>query len=494
MSRKSPVDTNPFPPGALHSRYDPRAEAERYIAALNPGKGIEYFILIEPGRGYLIPVLQKRYPAAKIIALHADPAFRSAGGEETIPAWFPGDGPGIQQFLETEIPDVEARYIRVIEWRPGLRVYGEKYRRLLSEAVDFIKRVDANKRTARGFGQRWIKNFFKNLGLLRILLEPKPFEGPLVITGSGPGLEEALPIIQRLQRAGPLFTLAAASSVKALVQGGIHPDLIISTDGGSWALLHLHECFRCRADPPAPLAANLCAALPSQCAALPLMVLNDGSLWQNLVFRTLGIPSVRIPQRGTVSASALDLALSLCGGNIFIAGMDLANRDIRTHARPYGFDPLFWGKASRFAPFYSRIFCRAGAINRGGSQGIYAAWFQRQLADWPGRVYSRVYSLGNNNPVFQALNPWDQPGGELAPRREDGPPAGEFLGAAAPAGISPGRGAAILAEALTAAPAGEALAAELAPLLFPDEKTVSAGMLAEAIRAIARPYSGGTDG
>jgi hypothetical protein len=494
MSREPPVERNRFPPGtaALHSRYDPRAEAERYIAALNPGSGIEYFILIEPGLGYLVPALQKKYPASKIIALHADPVFKPAGGEGTIPAWFPGDGPGIQQFLENEIPDVEAQYIRVIEWRPGLRVYGEKYLWLLSEAVDFIKRIDANKRTARGFGQRWIKNFFKNLGLLRVLLGPKPFAGPLVITGSGPGLEEALPIIQGLKNDGPLFTLAAASSVKALAQGGINPDLIISTDGGSWALLHLHECFRRWAAPPAPLAANLCAALPSQCSSLPIMVLNDGSLWQSLVFRTLGIPSIRIPQRGTVSASALDLALLLCGGNIFIAGMDLAARDIRTHARPYGFDPLFWGTASRFAPFYSRIFCRAGAINRGGSQGIYAAWFQRQLAGWPGRVYS----MGNNNPVFQALNPWDHPGRGLCTRREERFPAGEFFGApaAVPAGINAGRGAAILAEALTTAPAAEALAAELAPLLFPNEKNVSAGALAEEIRAIARPYSGGSDG
>ncbi|MDR1100170.1 MAG: DUF115 domain-containing protein, partial [Treponema sp.] len=396
--------------GALHSRYNPQGEAERYIDTLKPGGEIKYFILIEPGLAYLAPVLKKKYPAAKIIALHVDRVFMSAAARAPeIPAWFLGDGPGLQQFLEHEIPDVEARFIRIVEWRPSLRVYGEKYRWLLAETAEFIKRIDANKRTVRGFGKRWLGNFFKNLGLLRRLLKPEPFDGPLLITGSGPSLERAIPLIGELKKTGDLFILAASSSVKALVFGGIIPDLVISTDGGVWALRHLYECFRRRDrdGPPPPLAANLCAALPSQCSSLPLMVLNDGSLWQNLVLQGLGIPSVRVPQRGTVSASALDLALLLSSGPIFIAGMDLALRDIKTHVRPYGFDPLFREKASRFTPFYAQSFCRATELNQGGAYRIYASWFQTQTAAWP----DRIFSLGDNNAVFEKLRLFQNPVG-----------------------------------------------------------------------------------
>jgi hypothetical protein len=458
------------------------------VAALNPGKEIEYFILIEPGLGYLVPVLQKKYPGTRIIALHVDRAFQKASGELKIPAWFLGDEPGIQRFLEAHIPDTEARFIRIIEWRPGLGVYGEKYLWLMSEAADFIKRIDANKRTVRCFGKRWLGNFFRNLDMLRILVPPKTLTGPLLVTGSGPSLEDSLPLIARLKKTGPLFVLAAASSVKALVRGGVSPDMLISSDGGAWALFHLHECFR-RGKPGDSrplLAANLCAALPSQCSALPVMVLNDGSLWQSLVFQGLGIPSLTIPPRGTVSASALELALVLSRGNIFITGMDLSLADIKTHVRPYGFDPLFWGQASRFRPFYSQIFFRAGAINQGKSLDIYARWFHQQAAAWP----DRIFSLGNNNPVFQSLKPWDHPGGGLAGQKKPAPPEKTAWETRA-AGENLGRGLQILTEALKSPALGEALNGELAPLLFPGGRRISAGELAEGLQALARPYSEG---
>jgi hypothetical protein len=474
----------------LHSRYKPQAEAERYLDALDLGAETEYFILIEPGLGYLIPPLKKKRPAAKIIALHVDEAFRSAAPEDSpVPAWFSGGAPGLQRFLEDLIPDVEARFIRIIEWRPSLRVYGQAYLTLLSETVEFVKRIDANARTAQGFGRRWVRNFFKNLRLPRFPLKPASFDSPLLITGAGPSLEEVIPLIKERKKNGSLFILAAASSVKALIQGGLVPDLVLSADGGGWALRHLYECFRLsgRREAPPPLAANLSAALPSQCSRLPLMILDDGSLWQRTVLRGLGLPSLTMPQRGTVSAAALDLALALSRGNIFIAGVDLSVRDIKTHARPYGFDPLFQGNASRFSPFYSQMFNRAREINRGGSHRIYASWFSRQAASWP----DRVFSLGNNHELFQGLNPRNSPAEkwpERAARQNPGPYLGE------PVTTSGGgcvvRGAEILIRALADPVVAARLGGELSPLLFPGQRAVPAGELAEAVLSITRPYSG----
>jgi hypothetical protein len=495
MPGGTPLQKNEKTAPALHSRYNPQGEAERYIDSLKPGGIVKYFILIEPGLGYLVPALQKRYPGAALIALHLDRAFESAARAAGIPAWFPGDGPGPQQFLEDQIPDTEARFIRIIEWRPGLRVYGEKYLRILEEAANFIKRIDANARTTRNFGKRWLKNFLKNLRLLDFPLKPEPFDRPLVITGSGPSLEAVIPLIGDLKKTAPLFVLAASSSVRALAWGGIVPDLVFSADGGGWALRHLYECFRLskRDGPPPPLAANLCAALPSQCAALPMVALNDGSLWQRMVLRGLGIPSLTVPPRGTVSAAALDLALILNRGNICIAGLDLSIRDIRTHVKPYGFDSLLWEGAFRLDPFYAKSFRRAEGIREGGSHRIYAAWFQKQVAAWP----DRIFSLGNNNSVFQRLKSWDKTGGQTAVRgntQESG-----LLGEPMP--VPPGersaRGAEILARALLDPGPAAALTAELAPLLFPHDpgQTEAApGELAEELRALARPYAEGRRG
>jgi hypothetical protein len=90
---------------------------------------------------------------------------------------------------------------------------------------------------------------------------------------------------------------------------------------------------------------------------------------------------------GTVTATAVELALSLTKGDIYLAGMDLGVKDIRSHVRPYAFDYLQSEKANRFTPVYSQTFTRSSLIQGGGSLDIYSAWFKKQLLSWPKRVY-----------------------------------------------------------------------------------------------------------
>jgi hypothetical protein len=285
------------------------------------------------------------------------------------------------------------------------------------------------------------------------------------------------------------FVIAPSSSVMALAAGGVRPDLILSTDGGGWALLHLYECLRGGAAPV--MAASLSAALPSQCGGLPLLPLGDGSLWQRLVLETLGIPHLALPQRGTVTASALDLAFALGAGEACIAGTDLGLRDLRSHARPYSFDRLRAEGASRFRPEYSQAFTRSIGINGGGSHRIYAAWFKEQLQSWKGRLYT----LGNNNPVFGELKPWgNRPG-----KPEQGKPGFRLI--TRPLPDKPVRAAvnrilAALEDPRTAGP----LYRELAPLLLPDLVPGSVSgpdlpppdqgirALAAEVEILARPY------
>jgi hypothetical protein len=479
---------------SLHSRYDPWGEAEKYLDSLRLGASVEYFILVEPGKGYLVPILKRRFPRAKIVILHAAPP--PGEGHEGVPVWYPGCGKSVTRFLEGEIPDTEAGTVKLIEWRPALALYGRACLELLNGAANFIRRADANARTLRGFGRRWARNFFRNLGLPLRFAEGKTLAGPVVITGSGPGLEDVLPEIRAMEPR-PLI-LAASSSVTALYAGGLAPDMVIGTDGSGWALVHLRECLRrppetgpAGAAPGAPfsLALNLCAALPSQCAEAPVVVLNDGSLWQSLALGGLGIPSLTVPSRGTVTASALDLALALGAGPVFLCGMDLAVRDIRTHARPYGFDFLIRDRATRLSPLYSLAYTRARELGRGKSHEVYAAWFDEERRSWPGRVFS----LGPNHPVFDSLK---IPGPDKNGAALSGavPPAGPRRNdPAAPACVrqsGPADRAALAAEILVAALRDPALAAplvrELAPLLFPGRKEAELCEVAAELRALAR--------
>ncbi|MDR3167289.1 MAG: DUF115 domain-containing protein [Treponema sp.] len=473
----------------LHSRYNPQGEAEKYIRSLELAPDIRFFILPEPGLGYIIPPLRQRFPQAKIIVLHLSDFFTDPGGGispfpegPSSAVWSPGSGIGLQQFLENEIPDTEAKTVKIIQWRPALAAYGEGYLRLLTETADFIKRIDANKRTVRGFGLRWVRNFFRNIRLLRSIVTYPPLSRPVIVTGAGPSLEESIPLIGEVTKRGGLI-LAASSSVPALATGGLAPDLVISTDGGGWALFHLYEGLRRgrgKKTPPFDLAAGLNAALPSQCGELPLLPISDGSLWQDLILRRLGIPFTALPQRGTVTASALDLAFFLTRGRVFIAGVDLSHRDIRTHARPYSFERFQEEGASRFCPVYTQDFLRSRAIASGGSHGIYASWFSRQLAAYPGRLFS----LGKNHSLFGGLKIREgtdlDTGGDLprgVPRkfwinRED----------------LTGRAAALLFDALNDEKTAAALTGELAPLVLPDQETPGPALLRQALSPILKAY------
>ncbi|MDR2194222.1 MAG: DUF115 domain-containing protein [Treponema sp.] len=371
----------------LHSRYNPSIEAEKYIDSLPLRQGIRFFILIEPGMGYMIPVLEKKFPGVTIVALHVEDVYPEGN---------------VQSLLEKVIPDMEASAIEIIEWRPSLSLYKERYVHLMAETVTFIKRIDANKRTTAYFGKKWFGNFFKNIAIIDTFLVPEKYSGSCVIAGAGPSLEEVLPIIKKLKETNNVFVLAASSAVEPFLHADLRPDMVIATDGGNWALFHLfstlrlHKQHRKKQENKNTLAISTVAALPSQAASFPVLLMTDGSRWQKIVLAELGLPFLNMIQRGTVTASALDLAFMLFQGNVFIAGMDLANDDIRAHARPYPLD-FYMEHADRLTCAYSAAF--AHTADAMGSMSIYAEWFKKQLPSYP----KRLYTIGSNNSVFSGL-------------------------------------------------------------------------------------------
>ena len=383
------------------------------------------------------------------------------------------DAMSVQDFLEKETPEIDASCIRIIEWRPSLNYYKEAYVKILSMTVEFIKRTDAGISTVSAFGRRWVKNFFKNLGGLQQVLLYRTMELPVIVTGSGPSLEKALPVIRQMQD-GALI-IASSSSILTLAHGGVSADIVIAADGGSWALHHIYPYFR-NASCGGVIAANLCAALPSQCGGIPRLVINDGGLWQSIILHELALPSVVISQKGTVTAAAVELAMQLSGGNIYIAGMDFSVRDIRTHARPYAFDRLLYESAARLSPVYSKSFFRSGLIRESGDYGIYASWFKNKLASWP----KRIFSLGGGHEIFKdtLFSP------ASIPEKKHINECFKTINVNNTGNFQK-RGADALLSAVKDIRYSKNLIAELTPLLFPGERIVTGEKMENAIRGIS---------
>jgi len=406
----------------LHSRYDPRTEADKYVESLKIAGSPHCFVLVEPGLEYLVPALSRRYPQARLLAVHCSLFIKKTLAEQehaSLPperSWFPDSAENITSFLERTIPETELPTVKVIEWRASLQAYGPSLLPLWQEIADFLKRGNANVRTVQAFGARWLKNAIRNLGLSLRALAYETGDLPVAVAGAGPSLSAVLPLLKKAKEEGACMVVAVSSAVPALLAGDLVPDLVIATDGGFWARHHLADYLRHSSrKEPIPVAAALTAALPSQFALQGTLMLADASRWQTALLRALDLPFFSAPQRGTVTATALDVALGLTTGTVYLAGFDLAHRDMLTHATPYALDLLIDVKADRFQPAYSQSYARACRIEAGGSLAVYAAWFKQHLP----RYARRLRGLTGIHPdlsFLPAADRIDSDGKRRAPR------------------------------------------------------------------------------
>jgi hypothetical protein len=383
----------------LHSAYNPEKEARKYIDSLSIPSTAAYLILIECGRGYLIPPLREKCPDAKIISLHFCDEYR-VPGEGADASWSPALPLSLDDFLEQHIEDTESSRIKIVEWRPALALSGASYTRLLAETAAFIRRADANKRSADYFRQRRLKNRRRNLLIAAHApaahTPAAPHRADMIVCAAGPGLAAAAAAISALRAQGNCALLAVSSAARALLARGLYPDIVFSCDSGNWARLHLFELFRQKIPRPPLIAAALSAALPSNAAAFPLLFFGDGSAEEAALLSKHGLPPLALAERGTVTAAALDFALAWTAGRVFLAGADLACAGLATHAAPYAFDRLSDEVSGRLSPAYHLRFERACALDRGGSFKVYADWFAKKAGRYP----ARLFNLGENNRAF----------------------------------------------------------------------------------------------
>ncbi|MDR2490876.1 MAG: DUF115 domain-containing protein [Spirochaetaceae bacterium] len=413
---KSPYPTVRAGNLALHSLYNPLSEAEKFAASLAVPQNLRCCILIECALGYIIPFLRKKMHGAKIVSLHVSDFYTSDAlynspiyienkqffDEAAADAvWSPSRGP-LTAFLETAIDDTEAAYIKIIEWRPSLAVYGEKYAALLSDAAAFIQRIDANRRTTAGFGRRWFVNAIKNISHINKTVYLKaPLRTGCIVAGAGPSLDADLPALHKAA-AGPAppLVIAVAAALPSLLDCGVKPDIVITSDGGNWALFHLYQYVRaCKtgggggtarqggaAHSPPPLGFCVNAALPAPVFDGPTFAIAVHN-YESALLEAAGVPHIRLAARGTVSATAVDVALRITDGAVWTIGIDLAAADIATHARSYYFNGFPPEQDCRLRPAYSRQFEKAHNTKRGGSLNVYAAWFKEFRAAHHGRLF-----------------------------------------------------------------------------------------------------------
>jgi hypothetical protein len=285
----------------------------------------------------------------------------------------------------------------------ALTGFDEQWYKQIEEKVrSWTMKDDINTATHRRFGQRWVRNFLRNMsairdcpGILRlsnlasVSIFRKPF--PVFLAAAGPSLDKIKLLLNDIQKR--CVIVAVDTNLRFFVDNGIQPDFVLVADPQFWNSRHLDHCV-CEKN-------KLQTALIAEPAVYPPVL--------NLPFKNKFLCSSMLPvgkfiekqvdekgrlgAGGSVASSAWDFARFLGTKEIWIAGLDLAFPDLKTHFRGARFEEISNSQSNRFnpaekwvahalrdgSPFKARS-VSGGQVTTDKRLSLYAAWFENQFS------------------------------------------------------------------------------------------------------------------
>ena len=355
IKAKDDADTAQCNQNYLHSRYSPLNEAERFFSkweSENPIKSSSVIILLEPGLGYLLDIIRnKNLKNASILVIFYSRETYSyclnKGLLHGTASWHPDSGVTLDHFLAEHLPETLSDNLLLMEWAPGKSCFPSESVSIRKDFMAYLRILQGNTITTIKFGRKWFYNSVRNYLEQDFSLCLNKIQKNILIVASGYTLNTRLAEIRSKKES--YFIAALPSSVKCLLNEGIVPDMIITTDPGYYASLHY------RSFPEESLiAAPLTISPPG---FQRNMVGIDQNTWLDRLYNPQGnLFQLKSPEMGTVAATALKIMHDISGKNIYIAGLDLCYKGILEHAAPHEFDILSVLDSGRLEPeLYRRM-------------------------------------------------------------------------------------------------------------------------------------------
>lgn len=376
----------------LHSSYNPQNEAERFVLSLECHFIPKIVFVAEPALGYCIPFLRKRFPESKIATIRYVHTFDSYNTlfDETF--YFCAD---TENQFETQLINIAGEEnicaSLFISWPPAANIFSEQDRHFWQTVKRILEKSKTLLVTKSYFSKRWIKNTISFCMNVRHTVKLLPFHAPVVIAASGPSIQSAIPQLRVFRKKYVLLCVSSALSI--LEKYTLLPDIVISTDGGWWATQHLLPLDADK-NSSIPLALSPEAACRKQQlqknTIIPLEY-SDGfesklfSIWKACCTIS-GMPAQR---NGTVSGTAVELALSLTDKDVFACGLDLAENDGFQHAQPNRLEVREAATDFRLLPTEFR---QTKSRFSSSSLHIYRDWFAGQSD----RLSQRFFRLSDS--------------------------------------------------------------------------------------------------
>jgi hypothetical protein len=319
----------------LHSRYNPRREASRFLESITLDHPEGVVILVGDGTGVVLSELQKKHPRTRVLALPPVIADQDSGSPRmAVPREYAGT-------IRANLHPLDVTAVQLLTW-PGAEGALPEWTEAVHETVlASIREMQAELATVGSFGRLWFLNALRRSIMLDEHATVQFTGGGILCAAAGPGLADLLhdfPVTERSRV--PL--IAASSALRWLDHHQFRPVLAVHTDGGVWARRYAFDAERNNTVVALPLRASTTRSgpvLPVRIGWIGELLAPDSDRW------------IHLPEEPTVGATLLDLAHELAPTVPLVAiGLDLCSRDLLGHARPHRNDQFIAAQSDRLHP------------------------------------------------------------------------------------------------------------------------------------------------
>ncbi len=315
----------------IHSRFDPKKEAERFATELPHDGSERIYLLFGAGLGYILPYLIER---EKVTIIWMEPhqffikeAFQIFDFSKPL---LEGKlilitGEGLEDQLSEAVKGKGTHPISFVPHRGSWQWRESDYLKLRHTAEQMFHKKDVNLATLTRFEKIWAKNICYNLPELSKFRPISDLFGiaegiSIVVCGAGPSLSESIPELTKYRN--QFLLLAVDTALPILTSFGVDPDLIFSVDPQALNSQYLEDysgdgilIF----DPTSTYLSLRLDKGPNKgfvtSSPFPLI---------GLLERTGNGEIGSVPFGGSVSTNAASLATLMGAKSVFLVGQDLS--------------------------------------------------------------------------------------------------------------------------------------------------------------------------
>ena len=376
----------------LNSAYDPEKEAERFVCNIKQDFRPSRIFFLEPCIPYAVHFLNQKFKNIPLTIIRYTHSFDSFNDSKNKTIFFENENQFQMELSFFREEDFFSSFF--IEWPSSKNAFSEISRKVhdaIKKQLDFSKTLLV---TRNYFSSRWFKNKIIFSKYAQNIFTIKKGSQDILITASGESLEYSIEKIKELRK--HFFLIALSSSLECLLYNKITPDAVLSTDGGYYAEKHISSLEKHNIPLIISMEARCQKKILEKNPLIPLFYEKDYPEEKEIqeIFK---IPAIKAERNGTVSGTALILALSLTDGNVFFSGLDLYPSKAFQHANPNNLEILDIQNETRIK---NKVTTLSKKMFNCESLKIYENWFKSNSK----KFEKRVFRLSDNFCYKNSLN------------------------------------------------------------------------------------------